>query len=317
MMSTTSPWKRRKKINQSIEIPERDGEDSEEADSDVPPAAVNSTPQQLSLQIKSGFASKSPLSILWCFKFVWAQTQVPLGAVPCGLGLVPRRLDQPNCPGFKSFWPIWKLPLPPLLRLYYISQRSWTNHFFFLLDKVFIVKWTSYLEPEPHSDPGRWVPPTPLAPKLAHEGTGMHFWLLEGGSNFKALPKFFEKHINIFDWHCPSTLDCFFFWLSLSVWPNKLETPYTPEALVDRLCLQANIILPKSIPHCKKKLAQLPAFDMQKVPGSFCFYSNHAPKVFQPSFDAQSLQTCGVSMEAWLEHAACQLHAVDQVFFSV
>ncbi|KNZ50257.1 hypothetical protein VP01_4521g1 [Puccinia sorghi] len=40
---------------------------------------------------------------------------------------------------------------------------------------------------------------------------------------------------------------------------------------------------------------------MQKVPGSFSCYSNHAPKVIQPSFDAQSLcrlkilhrQTCG------------------------
>ncbi|KNZ61012.1 hypothetical protein VP01_1465g3 [Puccinia sorghi] len=66
--------------------------------------------------------------------------------------------------------------------------------------------------------------------------------------------------------------------------------------------------------NCKKKLAQLPAVDMQKVPGSFCCYSNHAPKLIQPSFDAQ--QTCGVLMEAWLEHASCQLHAVDQVFFA-
>ncbi|KNZ44673.1 hypothetical protein VP01_893g3 [Puccinia sorghi] len=41
--------------------------------------------------------------------------------------------------------------------------------------------------------------------------------------------------------------------------------------------------------HCKKKLSQLPAVDMQKVPGSFCSYSNHSPKVIQPSFDAQSL----------------------------
>ncbi|KNZ51625.1 hypothetical protein VP01_3881g1 [Puccinia sorghi] len=39
----------------------------------------------------------------------------------------------------------------------------------------------------------------------------------------------------------------------------------------------------------QKKLAQLPAVDMEKVPGSFCFYSNHSPKMIQPSFDAQSL----------------------------
>ncbi|KNZ54263.1 hypothetical protein VP01_2995g1 [Puccinia sorghi] len=41
--------------------------------------------------------------------------------------------------------------------------------------------------------------------------------------------------------------------------------------------------------HCKKKNSQLPEFDMQKVPGSFCCYSNHAPQVIQPRFDAQSL----------------------------
>ena len=27
------------------------------------------------------------------------------------------------------------------------------------------------------------------------------------------------------------------------------------------------------------------------------------------------MQTCGAWMEAWLEHAECQLQAVDQVFF--
>ncbi|KNZ49136.1 putative signal peptide protein [Puccinia sorghi] len=37
------------------------------------------------------------------------------------------------------------------------------------------------------------------------------------------------------------------------------------------------------------KLAQLPAVDMQKAPGSFCFYYKHSPKVVPPSFDAQSL----------------------------
>ncbi|KNZ54498.1 hypothetical protein VP01_2931g2 [Puccinia sorghi] len=39
----------------------------------------------------------------------------------------------------------------------------------------------------------------------------------------------------------------------------------------------------------QKKLAQPPAVDMKKVPGSFCCYSNHAPKLIQLSFDAQSL----------------------------
>ncbi|KNZ57658.1 hypothetical protein VP01_2105g1 [Puccinia sorghi] len=39
----------------------------------------------------------------------------------------------------------------------------------------------------------------------------------------------------------------------------------------------------------KKKLAQLHAVDMQKFLGSFCCYSNHSPKLIEPSFDAQSL----------------------------
>ncbi|KNZ46371.1 putative signal peptide protein [Puccinia sorghi] len=39
----------------------------------------------------------------------------------------------------------------------------------------------------------------------------------------------------------------------------------------------------------QKKLAQLPAVGMQKLPGSFCCYSNLSPRVIQPSFDAQSL----------------------------
>ncbi|KNZ60982.1 putative signal peptide protein [Puccinia sorghi] len=59
-------------------------------------------------------------------------------------------------------------------------------------------------------------------------------------------------------------------------------------------------------PTLQKKLAQMPEVDMQKVPGSFCCYSNHAPKVIQPSFDAQSL----CRLHTWLEHAACQLHAI-------
>ena len=37
----------------------------------------------------------------------------------------------------------------------------------------------------------------------------------------------------------------------------------------------------------KKKLAQLPAVDMQKVQGSLWCYSNLFPRVIQPSLDAQ------------------------------
>ncbi|KNZ49799.1 hypothetical protein VP01_4775g1 [Puccinia sorghi] len=44
------------------------------------------------------------------------------------------------------------------------------------------------------------------------------------------------------------------------------------------------------------KIAQLPAVDMQKVPGSFCCYSNHAPKVIQSRFHAQSLLAGGCCM---------------------
>ncbi|KNZ62602.1 hypothetical protein VP01_1249g1 [Puccinia sorghi] len=57
--------------------------------------------------------------------------------------------------------------------------------------------------------------------------------------------------------------------------------------------------------------------DMTKVPGSFCCYSNHSPKLIQPRFDVQPLnlhmQTCG----AWMEQAACLLQAVEQVFIAV
>ncbi|KNZ54849.1 hypothetical protein VP01_2834g1 [Puccinia sorghi] len=45
----------------------------------------------------------------------------------------------------------------------------------------------------------------------------------------------------------------------------------------------------KYIVALQKKIAQLPAVDMQKVPGSFLCYSNHSPKVIQQSVDAQSL----------------------------
>ncbi|KNZ58827.1 hypothetical protein VP01_1853g2 [Puccinia sorghi] len=41
--------------------------------------------------------------------------------------------------------------------------------------------------------------------------------------------------------------------------------------------------------HCKKKTCSTACSYMQKVPGSFCSYTNHSPKVIQPSFDAHSL----------------------------
>ncbi|KNZ53933.1 hypothetical protein VP01_3098g1 [Puccinia sorghi] len=41
----------------------------------------------------------------------------------------------------------------------------------------------------------------------------------------------------------------------------------------------------------QKKLAQLPSVGMQKVPGSFCCYSNNSQKVIKPSFDANSLMS--------------------------
>ncbi|KNZ52645.1 hypothetical protein VP01_3493g2 [Puccinia sorghi] len=44
-----------------------------------------------------------------------------------------------------------------------------------------------------------------------------------------------------------------------------------------------------SKPCIAKKIAQLPAVDMQELSGRFCSYSNHSPKVIQPSFDPQSL----------------------------
>ncbi|KNZ57994.1 hypothetical protein VP01_201g3 [Puccinia sorghi] len=55
-----------------------------------------------------------------------------------------------------------------------------------------------------------------------------------------------------------------------------------------------------------KKIAQLPVVDIQKVPGSFCFT---LPKHVH-------IQAGEVWMAAWLEHAACQLQAVEQVFFA-
>ncbi|KNZ50420.1 hypothetical protein VP01_4437g1 [Puccinia sorghi] len=57
--------------------------------------------------------------------------------------------------------------------------------------------------------------------------------------------------------------------------------------------------------HCKKKLAQLPEVDMQKVSESFCCYSNHSPKLIKPSFDLKSL----------CQNIYICKHAIEKVFF--
>ncbi|KNZ51034.1 hypothetical protein VP01_4122g1 [Puccinia sorghi] len=59
--------------------------------------------------------------------------------------------------------------------------------------------------------------------------------------------------------------------------------------------------------HCKTKFAQLPAIDMQKLPGSFCCYSNLSPRVIQPGFDSQSLlaEACCMSTAGTIRSCAC------------
>ena len=75
-----------------------------------------------------------------------------------------------------------------------------------------------------------------------------------------------------------------------------------------------------------EKHAQLPAVDMLKVQGILWCYSNLSTILIQPSLDAQSLCTLhsdcakkSTHANIWsldgLEHAECQLQAVDQVFF--
>ncbi|KNZ51816.1 hypothetical protein VP01_379g3 [Puccinia sorghi] len=60
----------------------------------------------------------------------------------------------------------------------------------------------------------------------------------------------------------------------------------------------------------QKKLIQLPAVDMQKVPRSFSLmHSDTVPKHLH-------MQTGGVWMTAWLEHAVCQLQ-LSKLFFAV
>ncbi|KNZ63023.1 hypothetical protein VP01_1197g3 [Puccinia sorghi] len=65
--------------------------------------------------------------------------------------------------------------------------------------------------------------------------------------------------------------------------------------------------------HCKKKkLVQLPAVDMQKVPGSFFCYSNHAPKVIQPALMHSHFSDCTVTVPKILHR-----QTFDQVFFAI
>ncbi|KNZ56726.1 hypothetical protein VP01_2333g2 [Puccinia sorghi] len=90
---------------------------------------------------------------------------------------------------------------------------------------------------------------------------------------------------NFDDWHC--------FWyhcfreLNLGA-AYLLEVPKRLQILVQTSALP------------KKETAQLPEVDTQKLPGSFFCYSNLSPR-----------------MKARLEHAACQLQAVEKLFFAV
>ncbi|KNZ53132.1 hypothetical protein VP01_3336g3 [Puccinia sorghi] len=78
-------------------------------------------------------------------------------------------------------------------------------------------------------------------------------------------------------------------------------------------------------PSLPRKLSQLPAVDMQKLPRSFCCYFNISTRVIQPSFAAQSLcilhsdhaktSTYANRWSSWLKHAAYQMQAVQPVFF--
>ncbi|KNZ55294.1 hypothetical protein VP01_2719g2 [Puccinia sorghi] len=62
----------------------------------------------------------------------------------------------------------------------------------------------------------------------------------------------------------------------------------------------------------QKILAQLPAVDMQKVPGSFCCLSPHSPTVIQPSFDAQSL--CSLPSDCAKTSTYEKMWSLDGVF---
>ncbi|KNZ51970.1 hypothetical protein VP01_3747g2 [Puccinia sorghi] len=66
----------------------------------------------------------------------------------------------------------------------------------------------------------------------------------------------------------------------------------------------------------KKKNPQLPAVDMQKLPGSFSLIQSHCEYCTVTFPKHIHMQTGGVWMTACLDHAACQLQAVEQVFFA-
>ncbi|KNZ54372.1 hypothetical protein VP01_2962g2 [Puccinia sorghi] len=84
---------------------------------------------------------------------------------------------------------------------------------------------------------------------------------------------------------CCRTVECYLKKLNLKLVVNDVES--------GKISIMRTILAGKhSIIiqwYTAKNLAQLPAVDMQKVPGSFCCYSKLFPRVVQPSFDAKSL----------------------------
>ncbi|KNZ51985.1 putative signal peptide protein [Puccinia sorghi] len=94
----------------------------------------------------------------------------------------------------------------------------------------------------------------------------------------------------------------------------KSTIPFYFKKLIGEKCTKIELLKSNKIFIREKNLKpkNLTFKCVKKVPGSFCCYSNHAPKVIQPSFDAQSL----CRLHTLLEHAACQLQAVEQVFFT-
>ncbi|KNZ63907.1 hypothetical protein VP01_10868g1 [Puccinia sorghi] len=62
-----------------------------------------SQPENTSSSKATGKLEPIDLEFLCFFLFVWALSQVPLGKVPRGLGLVPRGLDQAPWPDRASW----------------------------------------------------------------------------------------------------------------------------------------------------------------------------------------------------------------------
>ncbi|KNZ58005.1 uncharacterized protein VP01_2018g3 [Puccinia sorghi] len=74
------------------------------------------------------------------------------------------------------------------------------------------------------------------------------------------------------------------------------------------ICLLVKYFLVERMRHVPEELI---VFTGNKVPGSFCCYSNHSPKLIQPSFDAQSL--CSMHSEC----AKKSTYAKIKFFFAV